>query len=774
MLASHHEMEAGAAIRPTAGTVPAGRFGPYRAVELLAQGGMSCVYRAERIDGQFQQTVSLKVMAAWLAEPEFLRRFEMERQFLATLNHPHITQLLDGGVSSAGDPYLVTEFVQGEHIDRHCDLRELNIEARLRLFLQVCDAVDYAHRNLILHRDLKPGNILVNEQGNVKLLDFGTASILANPADVTITRMRMLTPRYASPEQLRGGRVGMATDIYSLGIILYELLTGAWPFGNPDSVISGFGRALDDAAPKPPATVVSREAAQKRSSSAAAMARTLRRDLSTILLKALENDSSRRYPSVQSLADDIRNYLDGRPVLARPQTFPYRTGKFLRKHWLPASAIGLVALTLAGSTVLALRQARTTRAVAEQAVAQARKAEKISFFLNDVLSSAGRLSFEPEKFTVAQMLDAAGVQLESAWKDEPLVEATLRNSLANSYAAMQRFDQARAHLEKALATARAVHDLPTEAITLGALGHLASQTGEYEKSVDYYRQALARFEIAGAAAPDVEVFRSKRDSAYALANFLRRDLPTARKRIDEAIHLAQIHPEAIPRFDVVQALSIQASIQVQQRNEREAERTLRNALQVARQDATGRDAGVPLSQLMVLKARQEQFAEARDFAAEWYRLTLPILGPENRFTAVAEIAWARYRAETGEAREAVSQTEHAMRTLRKVFDKTSGNLWFPLNCAAVVMNHAGRYQEAERYARELLVLHDAEHLPDTDIRRSEALSQLGEALLAQGQRTAGIALLERSLKGYEQAAPNFPRRAQQIRAALQAPPPSRH
>ena len=187
--------------------VPAARFGAYRAVKLLGRGGMSAVYLAQRVDGRFEQTAALKVMAGYLAGPEFLRRFETERQVLASFSHNHITRLLDGGVSSAGDPYLITEYVEGQAIDRYCDDGRLPLNARLHIFLQVCDAVSYAHRNLIVHRDLKPANILVDSGGTAKLLDFGTAQ-LAGGGENTLTRERMLTPRYASPEQLRGERVG--------------------------------------------------------------------------------------------------------------------------------------------------------------------------------------------------------------------------------------------------------------------------------------------------------------------------------------------------------------------------------------------------------------------------------------------------------------------------------------------------------------------------------------------------------------------------------------
>ena len=242
------------------------RFGPYETIRLLGRGGMGAVYLARRVDGQFDQTVALKSMASHLGHGEFLRKFQTERQLLASLNHPNITRLLDGGVTAAEEPYLVMEYVDGEPLDRYCDGHVLGVDERLRLFLQVCEAVDYAHRNLIVHRDLKPSNILVTGEGTAKLLDFGTASLLDENLEVTVTAARMLTPRYASPEVLLGERANPSSDIFSLGVILFELLTGAWPFGKPGSVVSELERATRDVAPVAPSGAVTGQAAASPSS----------------------------------------------------------------------------------------------------------------------------------------------------------------------------------------------------------------------------------------------------------------------------------------------------------------------------------------------------------------------------------------------------------------------------------------------------------------------------------------------------------------------------
>jgi serine/threonine protein kinase len=363
LLTAHQEMKTAGESGPSADvSVPTAAFGPYRAVRLLGRGGMSSVYLARRADGQFHQTAALKIMAGYLTGPEFLRRFETERQLLASLSHHNITRLLDGGVSSAGDPFLITEYIDGQPIDRYCDERKLDIKGRLRIFLQVCDAVDYAHRNLIVHRDLKPANILVNTEGTVKLLDFGTASLVGGQEAMTLTGARVMTPRYASPEQLRGERLSTATDVFSLGVVLYELLCGAWPFGIPGSMLSELSRASGTVCAQHPSAVITEESADRRSAPREQLRRMLRGDLTAIVLKALENDAARRYGTVSEFAADIENYLAGRPVFARPQTAVYRTRKFLRRRWLPVTAIAVFVLGLSAATLTALRQAHIAQA----------------------------------------------------------------------------------------------------------------------------------------------------------------------------------------------------------------------------------------------------------------------------------------------------------------------------------------------------------------------------------------------------------------------------
>ncbi len=428
---------------------PTALFGPYMAVRLLGRGGMSAVYLAERADGQYQKTVALMVMAGYLADPLFFLRFEAERQFLAALNHHNITRLLDGGVSSGGDPFLVTEYVNGETIDRYCEQRKLAISARLPIFLQVCEAVDYAHRNLIVHRDLKPANILVNGEGTVKLLDFGTASLTeTSQNDRTITRLRMLTPRYASPEQLRGERVNISTDVFSLGVILYELLAGAWPFGDPKSMLREIDRASGQMTANPPSTGITEEAAETRSTSREQLSRTLKGDLSAIVLKALESEPSRRYESVRALAADLENFLAGRPVEAKPATLAYRAAKFVGRNRLAVAAAAVFVHLLIGATLFSLYQANAARK-------EARRAERINKFMNGVLGAAdpgwyNTLKTKGQNVTVLDVLTEMRSRIGPQFGDDPEVEIRLRRTIGRTFAVVGKHAESRDELEIAL------------------------------------------------------------------------------------------------------------------------------------------------------------------------------------------------------------------------------------------------------------------------------------------------------------------------------------
>ncbi|MGA3024935.1 MAG: serine/threonine-protein kinase [Bryobacteraceae bacterium] len=410
---------------------PGKRFGPYRTERLLGCGGMGAVYLARRADGQFDQIVALKVMASHLAGEEFVRGFRNERQLLAALAHPNITRLLDGGVASSGDPYLVMEYVDGQPLDRYCAERKLSVEARIRLFLQVCEAVEFAHRNLIIHGDLKPANILVTADGTVKLLDFGTAKLLRDP-DGKVTQFALLTPRYASPEQLRADLVNTLSDVFSLGVILYEMLTGAWPFGDPKSTADAVDRVLHGRGADAPAQAVSENAAAERSASRERLRRQLEGDLSTIVLKMLESEPARRYGSVREVKEDLERLRQGRPVHARPHTALYAARKFAARNWLAVSATSLSVVALSTLTIVSVYESA-------QARDQAARAQRVTEFAKRTFLSATSFWDSPlhgkhDAIQFSDILDNASDRVSIELRDDPEAEADMRGTLGSTYA----------------------------------------------------------------------------------------------------------------------------------------------------------------------------------------------------------------------------------------------------------------------------------------------------------------------------------------------------
>ena len=358
------------------------RIGPYQVLREIGRGGMGAVYLAERADGQYEQRVALKLIKRGMDTEQVLSRFRAERQILASLDHPNIARLLDGGSTDGGVPFFAMEYIEGQPIDTYADRHGLTVEERIGLFLQVCVAVTYAHQHLVVHRDIKPLNILVTSEGTPKLLDFGIAKVLhagADEATSTVTGLRLLTPEYASPEQVEGQHATTASDVYSLGVVLYELLTGRSPYGprsrSPRDVVDAV-RTTD---PERPSAVGGTEKLRRR----------LRGDLDVILLTALRKESARRYQSVEQFSGDLRRHLDGLPVRARPDTFRYRAGKFVRRNRAAVVAAALVALALVGGTVATAWQAREARAAqarAERRFADVRRlANAVLFDYHDAI-----------------------------------------------------------------------------------------------------------------------------------------------------------------------------------------------------------------------------------------------------------------------------------------------------------------------------------------------------------------------------------------------------
>ncbi len=464
---------------------PSDRFGPYRIIGEAGRGGMGTVYLAERGE-PYHQRVALKVVrGAFALDEHLLRRFAEERQILATLQHPHIAQLLDGGLTEDGLPWLALEYVEGEPIDRYCAQRALSPELRLQLFLAVCDAVQYAHQHLVVHRDLKPSNILVTAEGQVKLLDFGIAKVLepsagepgrATPGEaLTRTGLRVLTPEYASPEQVRGEPVTVRSDVYSLGVLLYELLTGRRPYRLTDRSPREVERAVLDQDPGAPSSMV--EAPRLR--------RRLRGDLDTIVLTALRKEPARRYQSVDRLAADLRRHLDGRPVTARPDTWRYRAGKFVRRHRLPLAAATLVVLSLLGGLAGTAWQARA--AAAEAAKQRAVKDFLIGLFrVSDPEQSRGR------EINARELLERGTRRADTALAGSPELQSELLHILGVIHRELGLYGRADTLLGRSVLLARSLREeqSPDLAARLTDWGSVLVRQSRLESADSVLQQAL--------------------------------------------------------------------------------------------------------------------------------------------------------------------------------------------------------------------------------------------------------------------------------------------
>jgi len=442
------------------------QVGVYKITKELGLGGMGAVYLAERCDGKFEQRVALKMLKRELNVKKLRHNFERERDILAKLEHQNIARLLDAGTTADGVPYLAMEYVEGEPINLFCEKNNLNLHERLKLFQKACDAVSFAHRNLIVHRDIKPSNIIVSSTGEPKLLDFGISKLLdGETKDMTVTMLGAMTPAYASPEQVRGEIVTTSTDIYSLGVVLYKMLTNSLPYhlnGRPDGDL--FKAITEDEPTAPSAIPVFHDAGSRTGNR-----KLLKGDLDNIVLKSICKEPERRYRSVEQFTADIWRYIDGKPVEARPATRTYRLTKFYKRNKIAIMAAVLIFAALAVGLSAALRQTSIARANAAVAVlesdnakAERKKAEKISGFMVKIFRYSNPSWYaDGHKFggetRIIDALDDMSPKVDTEFADEPDVLAELHHHFGDAYMKRNEPDgheKAKAHFTRALKVRR--------------------------------------------------------------------------------------------------------------------------------------------------------------------------------------------------------------------------------------------------------------------------------------------------------------------------------
>ena len=712
------------------------RFGPYEVERLVGQGGMSAVYLAHRADGQFTQQVALKILSPALAADVFIERFRAERQILAALNHPNITRLLDGGVTDAGELYLVMEYIDGKSVTEYCNDQHLGLRARLRLFRTVCSAVQYAHQNLVIHRDLKPGNILVPADGTPKLLDFGIAKLMT-PEGVAArnTSVPMMTPRYASPEQIRRETVSTATDVYSLGLLLYELLAGTHPFGTSSSSLFDLHRSILEQDPAPP----SAHATDKHAS------RALRGDLDNIVLKALERDPLRRYPSAEQLSEDLRRYLDDEPVIARKHSLAYRGGKFLGRNMVSVGVVAVFLLALSGTVLSTREQAR----VAQMEAARSRL---VSTFLTTLIAGPTSLWTNPlrtkgKNTTVADVLDYMASHIETGLGGLPLVEAEMRRTLGTTYALLGDYGKAEHHLREALALQIAATgpDHPEVAnITywLGAFHYLRADPGNAEF---YLRRAHGILQRLGAA-PDADLrFRITHDLGSVL--FSRNHRTEGRRLLKDALELSR--REFGPR-DVRTGIALSSTgfTDFESGEWDSGETGLRRGIEVLRevQPEAPFELGrshVVLGQMLRERAKFNEAEEHLEAGLKLYtRGTVSAL-----YNPSARLQLGLVHSAQGRHQQAIRGIQAALADYQKQLPAGHENILEARAALGSALRKAGQPAQAEQILRETLAAMRGSQ-PPTQRGLYDTACLLGATLLDLRRSRESLPMLEECYQGY--------------------------
>lgn len=736
--------------------------GPYRIERRIASGGMGTVYLASRADAQFTQQVAVKVVKRGMDSEELVRRFRRERQTLAALNHPNIARLFDGGVTQDGRPYLVMEYVDGVPLDRYCEQHPLGTEARLRLFLRICDAVSYAHRNLVVHRDIKPTNILIATDGVPKLLDFGIATVLeaGGTRDVTSANEQRLTPEYASPEQVEGGPVTTSTDVYSLGIVLFELLTGSRPYSFTVRTAPEIHRVVCSQSPPAPSAAVGRTGrrAQPESDGETRLSlpanvapdrlqRILKGDIDNIVLMAIRKEPERRYSSVEQFGDDIRRYLENRPVLARKDTFVYRASKFVRRNALACTIATAAGLSLMGGIAGVVWQKQIADRERDDAYLARDQSEAIYTFLQKMLSEADPGRAGPNA-TLRDWVDATAAGLEGQLKDQPLVRAAMQAAVGRMYISLGLNEKAEAELIPALeARTRLLppshHDVAESRDDLATLRYAQDRLGEAEELL---RAALATFErIRSGDNPDhAEVLND-------LGAVLR-----AAGRLDEA---EETHRKAIAiRTRLFGAASIEAA---------ESYNNLAGVLRsrAQKEESAARAAAEP-DRPGHESRRMEFLTQAQKYATLALEARVAVLKQNHPLVAQSLQNLAVMKAEAGNMDDALRLMQESVASFEGIFSEAHPATIRALGSVSFIYRRKAMLQEAEPPLRRAIVLAERRLLPTDPLSLSLQL-QLGNLYVAQN-KTADAQIVFQRIVTTAEGDPRLDQVSNDARAALRS------
>ncbi|MEX2473278.1 MAG: serine/threonine-protein kinase [Gemmatimonadota bacterium] len=724
-------------------------LGPYRLIRRIARGGMASVYLGERSDGAWSQQVAVKVIRRGLDTEDVLARFRAERQILSSLSHPNVGRLLDGGATPDGQPYLVMEHVDGLPVTDYCDEAKIAIDERLRLFVQVGEAVAHAHRSLVIHRDIKPSNILVTAEGTAKLLDFGIAKLLdpgqwPAPEHRTRTGVRLMTPEYASPEQMTGAPVTTASDVFQLGVLLFRLLTGVSPFDDPDaSPRARMPREVDALTPHP-STVLRRtsearlqEIAAARSTTPDALTRALTGELESIVLKATDADPERRYRSAGAMIDDVQRYLSGHPVEARPAGAIYRTRKFLGRHRWVGPAAALVVLSGAGYVTTVLRHNTALEQERSRAQLEARTAQSVTDFVVGLFGATDPYEGGRAETPARELLDqGADLVLTGSW-ESPEVYTRLVAAVGQAYSDLDLHGEAVAFLQASL-DAQVIP--PSDRLSLESmLGYSLVNAGRHTDGI----AVLEGTTRSRAALGDTLSNEHLRDlMMISTALFLEGEGEAALRASDrwlDRVRALEDAPDEITLSALDRIFHLAMGDLSYERAQRLAEEKLDYA-HAAYPDTTPvvAHAYEDLASSMVREGRYREALEPASKAAE---LTSAIFGPDHLTSTYATETLASIHLELGEPSEALAIQRDVVSTRIRVLGEEHVIIPMTRHNLARALRAAGFPDEAEPHL-EWAIEHTAAAYGMESRLTTVMLEEMGRLRMDQGSLDEAERLLE--------------------------------
>jgi serine/threonine-protein kinase len=777
----------------------------WRVLERVGVGGMGSVFRAERADGDFEQEAALKIVKKGMDSENVVARFRQERQILARLNHPNIASLLDGGVTKDGRPYFAMEFVDGLPITDYCDQRRLNVQERLGLFQKACDAVHFAHQNLVVHRDLKPANIFVTAEGDVKLLDFGIAKLLDDSVDLHLTRtgLQVHTPAYAAPEQLLDEAVTTATDVYALGAILYELISGRRPFAIRRSVEEYRQLVLSGELAKP-STVLTRNPANSagraggrtaqqlsalRNARVDNLRKSLSGDLDTICLMALHREPAHRYVSAEQMAADIRRHLKGHPVLAQADSVGYRTAKFYRRH--RAGSLATIAMIIASVTAIVYHNISITNERNRVRI-EADRATATAQFLIDIFKLSDPDETAGETITAKEILDIGAAKLQQDLNSLPATKAALSVTIGAVYESLGLYDEALVQLTNAANLFDASDDLPgltnslrelgtvqyelgdleaaqeslqraldtnrsilpdnhvDIATNLNDLGHIIYAQGDYETAADLYQRSISMYEQLNATSHS-----GYSDSLHDLGQVwqLQGDLQAAEKNLRSALDSAlDVFGE---RHSVTATYMHDLAALLHEKDDLENAESLFLKVMKLERDIFGEDhpdLEATMTNLGRLYADMNRLDESEAYLRKAVAHVVRLRGPSHTFTAYDTVNLANLLTVKGETVEAKALFEDALRIYAQNLDENHPYIASASVGFAALLNDVGAPQLSMTHSQRALAICEAA-LPDGHWLAASANSVLGESLMLSGELGEAETLLLEGYAGVMKARP---------------------